>query len=127
MIDFTALNAPLAVAAGLSAFTACIHAFLGGRDVARPLLQADMARVPKFTNYYCWHIVTIVLVAMALGFAHAAVAPAAMIGAVTWTLIAAAFAVWSIALFLWKRMHPFALPQWALFAPIAALGVWGLA
>ncbi|MEO1613273.1 MAG: hypothetical protein AAFU55_13115, partial [Pseudomonadota bacterium] len=125
MIDFAALNAPLAAAAGLSALTACVHAFLGGRDVAKPLLEADMARAPKLTNYYCWHIVTIVLVAMTLGFAYAATAPSAVASAVTWTLIAAAFAIWSVALFLWKRMHPFALPQWALFAPIAALGVWG--
>ena len=127
MLELADLNAPLAAAAALSAFTAAVHAFLGGRDVAKPLLEAEMARTPKLTSYYCWHVVTITLIAMSLGFAIAAADPGAAISAVTWTLIAAAFAIWSVALFIWKRMHPFALPQWALFAPIAGLGAWGLA
>ncbi|MEL7463185.1 MAG: hypothetical protein AAFN79_03920 [Pseudomonadota bacterium] len=126
MIDIATLNGPLAGAAALSAVTAAIHAFVGGPEIARPLLQAEMARVPKLTTYYCWHIVTITLIAMTLGFAVAAAHPDAATGAITWTLIAAAFALWSVALFIWKRMPPFALPQWALFTPIAGLGLWGL-
>ena len=119
-------NGPLAGAAALSAATAAIHVFLGGPDVAKPLLQSEMRRVPKFTNYYCWHIVTITLIAMSVGFAIPAFSPGETTSALTWTLIAAVFALWSIALFLWKKMPPLALPQWILFTPIAALGVWGL-
>ena len=119
-------NWPLAGAAALSALTTLIHVFLGGPESARPLLASELRRVPKFTNYYCWHLVTITLAAMAFGFAVAAIAPGAEISAITWTLVAAAFAIWSVALFIWKRMHPLALPQWALFAPIAALGFWGI-
>lgn len=126
MLDLTILNGPLAAAAALSALTTAIHVFLGGPETAKPLLASDLERIPKFTNYYCWHLVTITLAAMACGFAIAALTPGAAFSAITWTLIAAAFAIWSIALFIWKRMHPLALPQWALFTPIAGLGVWGL-
>ena len=121
------LNWPFALAAAASLFTAAVHVFLGGPGVAKPLLEAEMPSVAKFTNYYCWHIVSITLIAMAVGFAVAATQDGAALTGLSWTLIAAAFAIWSLALAVWKRMSLFALPQWLLFAPIAALGVWGLA
>ena len=115
-------------AAGAAAgATLLIHVFAGGPTVAAPLLAArDIPETPKLTNYYCWHIVTITLIAMSVGFAIPAFAPGETTSALTWTLIAAVFALWSIALFLWKKMPPLALPQWILFTPIAALGVWGM-
>jgi len=119
-------NAPLAAASALSFATAAIHVFIGGPDAARPLLQSEMRTVPKLTNYYCWHLVTITLLAMGAGFALAALYPGEALMATMWTVLAAAFALWSVALFVMRRVSPLALPQWALFTPIAALGVWGL-
>lgn len=120
-------NIWLLVAGLLSLLTAAVHFFLGGREVALPLLQArDINNVAKHTNYYCWHLVTIVLVAMGAGFIHAALQPGDWVGAVTWTGLAGAFTLWNIALILWKRLNPKHMVQWALFLPITATGMIGL-
>ena len=57
------------IGATLLSFATCaIHVVAGGRFVAQPLLQAnDLARIAKFTNYYCWHLVTIVLLTLPPG------------------------------------------------------------
>lgn len=111
----------------LAAATAGIHFFLGGPEIARPLLQArDIGAIAKHTNYYCWHLVTITLAAMAIGFIHAAATPGAHSSAVTWTVLAFAFAVWNIGLILWKRLSPRHMVQWVLFLPIGATGLAGL-
>lgn len=48
--------------AGLFSFAVCLtHIILGGREAARPLLDADLRAIPKYTNYYCWHMVTIII------------------------------------------------------------------
>lgn len=116
------------LAAGiLSAATTAIHFFLGGREIALPLLQArDIGTIPKHTNYYCWHLVTITLLAMTAGFIHAASSPVAHGSAVTWTLLALFFALWNIGLILWKRLDPKHMVQWALFLPIAGSGLAGM-
>ena len=112
------------VAAGA---TLLIHVFAGGPSVARPLLEAsDIDEVAKLTNYYCWHIVSITLAAMTAAFCYASIAPGETAMAALWTAIAAAFALWSIVLFVWKRQKALDLPQWTLFAVIAGLGGMGL-
>lgn len=116
------------LAAGAAAgITTLIHVFAGGPSVARPLLAAaDIDEVAKMTNYYCWHVVTITLAAMTGAFAYAALTPGETALAALWTIVAAAFAAWSVALFVWKRQKAFDLPQWTLFALIAGLGAMGL-
>ena len=107
--------------------TTLIHIFAGGPTVAAPLLAAkDIAETPKLTNYYCWHIVSITLAAMSFAFVYAAFAPGEVALAAMWTLIAAAFALWSVALVVWKRQKPLDLPQWTLFAVIAGFGAAGV-
>ena len=121
------MNVYLATAAGFSLFTALLHTFLGGREIARPLLDAsDINDVAKYTNYYCWHLVTIALFAMAVSFAWTSMNPAAQALAVCWTAIATLFALWSIALVVWKEQSIVAMPQWGLFTAIAVLGLLGL-
>jgi hypothetical protein len=114
-------------AAVVSAATCGVHAFLGGRVVAGPLLAAsDLRTVPKVTAYYCWHMVTIVLAAMALGFGWAATNPRG--ATLVWFLagLAAAFALLNLGLAFAWRLHPLRrLPQWMFFVVIAGLGVAG--
>ncbi|MEM7546806.1 MAG: hypothetical protein AAF367_14840 [Pseudomonadota bacterium] len=120
-------NLPFLLAAALSFITFLIHLFAGGPEVARPLLQSsDLAPVPKLTAYYCWHLVSITLAAMSVGFLIPAVSGTDRNMAIMWTAIAAGFAVWSGLLVIWKRQPPLHLPQWALFLPIAVCGIWGL-
>lgn len=115
--------------AGVAAGAVCaLHIFLGGPAVAKPLLRAkDMNPVARYTNYYCWHTVTIVLASMALAFVLAALSPPAVELAWAATLLSAAFALWSIGLVVWKKQKPLHLPQWLLFVAVTALGGVGLA
>ncbi|MDJ1158131.1 hypothetical protein QNA08_07790 [Chelatococcus sp. SYSU_G07232] len=115
----------LAAAALLSAATALIHTFLGGREIAVPLLAArDLAPVPKLTAYYCWHMVTLLLFAMAVGFALAAAGRGEGL-ATGLTILAALFALLSLGLVVGYRVNPWHMPQWALFLPIALCGALG--
>lgn len=120
------MNAWMMTAAVLSLVTAAVHVFAGGRDVARPMLAScDLHAIPKFTNYYCWHMVTMILVVMAAAFVYAAMIGARDI-AILATLLAMAFASWSLALIAWKRLNPVHFPQWILFLSIAAAGIMAL-
>jgi len=117
--------------AGVLSITVCfIHIFLGGKESARPLLDSfDLKAVPKYTNYYCWHMVTIIIAGLGVMFSVAALIPSAVELAWAASILAALFCLWNIALYLWKRQELrrwYQLPQWVLFLPIAVLGAVGL-
>jgi hypothetical protein len=120
------MNIALAVAAFLSLLTWGIHTFEGGPRTVKPLLASAMRPVPKYTNYYCWHLVTFVLLTMAGGFAYAAVFPSGLDIAVLLTVLSAGFTLWSLALVALSRRKLLELPQWALFAPITAAALVGI-
>jgi hypothetical protein len=121
------VNAWLALAALLAAATTLIHAILGGREIATPLLAAErLHAVPKFTLYYCWHLVTIVLAALALAFGLVAIGLGSRDLALFATVGAALFCLWSLGMVGLFRLRIAHFPQWALFAAIAISGTIGL-
>lgn len=120
------MNIALAIAAGLTLITWGIHTFVGTPLTVGPLLKAKMHPVPKYTNYYCWHMVTLVLLAMAGSFAYAAWTPSGLDVAVLATVMAVSFMVWSLVLVLWKYRKPWHLPQWSLFLAISIAAVIGV-
>ncbi len=63
---------------------------------------------------------------MTVAFVYAALMPGETALALMWTAIAAAFALWSVGLVIWKQQRSFDLPQWTLFAAISGLGVAGV-
>ena len=89
--ECTRMNGRFLGAAAIAGLTCVIHVWLGGREVAQPLLASGgLGKVPKFTNYYCWHLVTIVLAGLALAFGlvawHAASRDLGRCDRVRWTL-----------------------------------------
>ncbi|CAN7407291.1 hypothetical protein LJR090_003228 [Bosea sp. LjRoot90] len=121
------MNIWLALAAALAAATTLIHFILGGRHVAAPLLATErLHAVPKFTMYYCWHLVTIVLAALALAFGLAATGQGSRDLALFATAGAALFCLWSLAMVALFRLRIAHFPQWALFAATAVSGAIGL-
>jgi len=120
------MNTFYLVAAVASVGVALTHFILGGREIARPLLRArDIHDVAKYTNYFCWHMVTIVLVGLAAAYAWAAVYPDGYELAVAATVLCVLFALWNLALIFWKGQSLFRMPQWILFVLVAIPGIWG--
>ncbi|WP_019960413.1 hypothetical protein [Woodsholea maritima] len=119
------MNIYLALAAGLAVLITLTHLILGGKEVARPLLDADLRGVPKYTSYYCWHIVTLELAGIAVMFALAAFYPTlSLLGWVAgaFSLTFVVFGIVMNAAMKRKFAHH---PQWSFFVPLAALSVVG--
>lgn len=121
------MNVFLASAAAMCGVTTFLHCYFGGKGVAVPLLRAaDIHDVPKYTNYYCWHMVSVVLAVMTLSFLWAAAVPAAVEAAIMAELLAITFMLWGMGLVVWKKQTTRDMPQWILFAAISAAGGAGL-
>lgn len=57
----------LLAAAFVAAITFCVHTFVGGPIVAGPLIRnQDLPEASKWLSYYCWHIATLVIAALAV-------------------------------------------------------------
>lgn len=120
------MNEGLGIAALFTGVTWLIHTFIGGPAIAGPLLASSLEPVPKLTNYYCWHLVTLTLAAMAIAYGYAAFQPLARDLAVFVTLLALSFMIFGMVLTLWKRRRILELPQWMLFALIVGAATAGL-
>ena len=111
------------IAAGL---TALLHMFAGGPEIAGPLLRSkDIHDVPKYVNYYCWHLLSMTLVAMSAGVNWSAFDSTQNGLAWMWTVMAVAFCLWSVSLVAWKRQSTLYMPQWSLFGVILACAIAG--
>ncbi|HYE85389.1 MAG TPA: hypothetical protein VEA16_03465 [Vicinamibacterales bacterium] len=120
------MNIWYAAAAIVAAMTCAVHVVVGGRELVGPLLASrDMHRVTVLTHYYCWHLVSVALAAIALGLALAAWDPQWRLLGIASTVLAAAFGLLNIGYALAFRLSPRLLPQWLLFAAIALPGALG--
>lgn len=114
-------------AAALSAAVCAVHVIMGGREAARPLLAStELDQVAKYTNYYCWHIVTIVIAALGAAFLVAAIDHDADELALFAVITSFLFAVWSLAMIARFRLPLLPFGQWILFLVVAAVGAAGL-
>jgi hypothetical protein len=51
-----------------------VHTFVGGRQIARPLVEAvELPPVVRHTQYLCWHFTTVAIACMAVFFLVAAI------------------------------------------------------
>jgi len=119
------MQAGLLWAASVSSLaTFAVHTFIGGAYVARPLL-ADRAlpKAAKWLAYYCWHIVTMLLFAMAVVFGLAAANLATRDIAFGLSLFCTACSVLSIAVALKAGIAPWRFPSTSLFALSAVFGI----
>ena len=121
------MNVYFLSAAAATAVICFIHCWFGGRYIAEPLLKArDLYEVPKYTNYYCWHMVSIMLGVMSAAYLWAGLHAEAIELAVLAFALSVAFCVWSLVLVAWKKQRLRELPQWSLFAVAAVIGGLGL-
>ncbi len=115
-------------AAVLSTAICVLHITMGGREAARPLLATtELDHVAKYTNYYCWHLVTIAIAVMAAAFAFASRPGANADAAIFASANAIVFALWSVIMIVKHKLSPLQFGQWALFLLVGFLGAVGLA
>ncbi|MGB0439338.1 MAG: hypothetical protein ACPGFC_04440 [Paracoccaceae bacterium] len=115
---------PLWAACGLCVIWAFVHIVIGGREVARPLRDSDLPALIKGTTLVVWHMVSAMLIAMALIFASAAVSGSADL-AWTGTVLAGMLTVVGFVVPPTLNMRYRDLPQGWLFLPVALLGLVG--
>lgn len=120
-------NIWLFAAGGVAALSVLIHVFAGGPEIAHPLLRSkELPDVSKYVNYYCWHLVTMTIAAMAVGLIWASIDVTQTGLAYLWTVMAVLFTIWSLVLIRWKHQKIWHMPQWTLFGLISVLAVVGL-
>jgi glucan phosphoethanolaminetransferase (alkaline phosphatase superfamily) len=123
------LNKRLLVASLLAAFTASIHFFWGGKDVATPLLASTLSAEPRLTLYAVWHMASFALALSAIALfigsrpkhEHASKYLVRFIS-VLWLGFAVVFL--AIAIAQPDQGWLLKLPQWTLLAPVGILGLW---
>lgn len=110
-------------AAGFSTLIFLVHYFAGGREIVPSLLAAkDIGRISKFTNYYCWHLVSITLASLAIAFTWAGLDTSQSALAIMATGLSGLFCLWSLAMIYIHKLKLWHFPQWALFIPPTILG-----
>jgi hypothetical protein len=124
------MNRPLVVAAFLAAFTALVHLFAGGPDIAAPLLASTLADEPRLTLYAVWHMATVALALSALALFVAALprhAAAARYMVLFISALWCAFGIVFLSVIAIQQEGEwlFKLPQWLLLLPVGLLGLWG--
>ena len=63
-------------AAAISLVTFVGHTFVGGPQVAKPILAApDLTDLAKWLGYFCWHVTTLLVLMSAAGFVYGALHP----------------------------------------------------
>ena len=114
------------LAGALSAVWFAVHLFVGGRQIAQPLLQATaLDPLVRNTQYLCWHFTSVAIAAMAGFFfwgAYAGVSAFAVAG----TVLASGFFVVGVGLVFGMKENHLTLPQGWLFVPVTVLGLVGL-
>lgn len=121
------MNSWFLAAAFAAAVTCLVHLLAGGRFVAGPLLRAEgLGQVARYTAYYCWHLVTIVLAGMTLAFLRAGLFAGGREVAAASLLFAACALAWNLALIQRFGLSWFRFPQWMLFGLICLLGGAGM-
>lgn len=120
------MNSMFAIASILATAVFLLHTFLGGRTIAKPLLETPgLHPVPKLTSYYCWHIVTITLAVLSGMFAYAAVFEGGKDIGWTATLLTIGYCGLGLAVPVLNKQKFSHMPQGWLFLPIAILGLAG--
>ena len=123
------MNYCLLAAAVLSFLCDGVHFFTGGKYIARPLLSTkELHRVVIYTQYYCWHLVTLKIFAMGAAFLYSAVYYTSDTRALSLFAVGLAlgFAVLGIVMVPMVQQSYKDMPQGWMFVPVVILGILGV-
>ena len=108
------------VASGLALLTFGVHTFVGGKVVARPLLaDRSLPRASKWLNYFCWHVVTLLLAAMTVALGYSAATGQGTELAAFLGLLSIGCSALSAGVALRAGINPLRFPSTSLFFAVA--------
>ncbi|MDO4889012.1 MAG: hypothetical protein Q3979_10015 [Actinomycetaceae bacterium] len=120
----------LMLAALLAGATAAVHVVAGGRQVAAPMMESNLAEIPRLTLYAGWHMISVTLGISAVAYLIASLPayrrtwrPVARFVSLLWVAFGAVFIVVIVVQErddLWLE-----LPQWIMLAPTGLIGFLG--
>ena len=112
----------------LCLITFCVHTFIGGPVVAKPLLESkELSKASKWLNYYCWHNTTVLLFLLSVAYGYSAHTQSAIELVVFATFLAGCLSILSGVIAIKGKINPFRFPSTSLFAGICVLGSISLA
>lgn len=106
--------------------TVIIHIFAGGRKFVRPFLAVEMDPFLKWMGYYSWHIATIVIAVIAMGFTGAAMNLERLDYAVIATGVAFSLVALAVGVATKAKLPLLSFPIIPLFAVVTMLGLIGI-
>lgn len=94
-----------------------------------PLFKtSELKRVQQLAWYYCWHIVSWMLLVLVIALGYLALIEPGNRALVVFCLaLILGCSVWSVILVVCSRSSPWDLPQWLLFALISLPLLWHFA
>ncbi|MEP3225612.1 MAG: hypothetical protein ABJO01_06525 [Parasphingorhabdus sp.] len=113
-------------AASICYATVLIHIFAGGRVFVRPFMAAEMEPDLKWMAYYSWHIATIVIAVVALGYTVAAIWSEKLDYAIISTGIAFSLVALAIGVAVKAKLPLRTFPVIPLFGLVVLLGLAGV-
>lgn len=109
-------------AAALCVVTFFVHVFIGGIHVVRPLLASkDITRASKWLNYYCWHIVSVVILFMAAMLAYASFHGEIFVLVAFMSALSVTLSVLSVLVAMKGGINPFRFPSTSMFTIISII------
>lgn len=121
------MNEILSLASGVNFVTFLVHWQVGGIYASRPLLAAkDITDASRWLNYFCWHIVTILLLIMTGVLALGAFERVSNDAIAIVALIAGSISLLSVAVTIRAGIQPHRFPASYLLASVAALSLAGI-
>jgi hypothetical protein len=116
-----------AVASATAALGVGIHTIVGSRRVVAPLLKArDLTPPSRWLMFLCWHGISILLVALAAGFAWAGWSGEGRDVGIGLTVLAGLLALLTLYVARRAGFNPMKLPPFVLFSLMAGAGAWSL-
>lgn len=109
-----------------AAALAALHTFVGTPEIADPLLASELEDRAKYINFFCWHIVTIVLWATAAGYLWSAIVKPSVELVMFLTCMMACIGIWGVLLPPGVGLSYMTMPQGWLFFPIVMLAIFSL-
>lgn len=109
-------------AAIVSAITFFVHTFIGGKFVARPLLDdTHLPKASKWLNYYCWHVTTVTIIFLTVAFVglHVSVPLTERTVLIFLAAFTSSLSALSALVALKGGINPLRFPSTSLFALIA--------